>query len=199
MYRPLGELCADALFKLLCGMFPDLLPLNTYPKSPKMQQAIWPHKVAAKAEKTSFSFETSCLPTLRIGCSGSRDIFAVPGMALSHYMAKVNKGKVPSLKDMAQFLKAGTVAQIESFQAADPAMNKFAHMTAGPQDAVMMPLGWIYAERIALQHDFFGYKVCMLQKCDLEQIECWNRHFVRQDAASEIVQQVIDHLTLLES
>ena len=37
------------------------------------------------------------------------------------------------------------------------------------------------------------------QKCDLHQLEVWNRHFVRQEAASEIVQHVIDHLTLLDS
>ena len=171
--------------------------LTSTQKVGKLAATLKMQTMAARAEKTSFALEPSCLAAIRIGCRGTHDIYSVPCMELCNYLSASSKGNTPSLKEMAAWLKAATVAQIDEFMATDVA-NQFSHMTAGPQDAVLIPFGWLSAERVGRLNDFFGFKLCILKAKDLDQLEVWNRHFIRQDQPNELIQQLIDHIALLE-
>ena len=122
-----------------------------------------------------------------------------PSLELGQFLAQGNAEKrVPSMKDMASWLKNATTEKLTGFMRADPVKNLFYHCTAGPQDALVMPAGWLVAERIGTRHDYYGIKAPLIRKADLAELDAWSKYWVRQEKPHENIQMIIDALTLLD-
>ncbi len=72
------------------------------------------------------------------------------------------------------------------------------HATVGPQDALMLPVGWIFAERVGATCDCVGLKMSILRTQDLPQLEGWSKLWISQASQNAVLDAVIDALTLLE-
>ncbi len=75
--------------------------------------------------------------------------------------------------------------------------NDVYHATVGPQDALILPVGWIVAERINARSDTYGLKSALLRPSDQEDFEKWDKLWIAQQAQDPVLQGVIDVLTLL--
>jgi hypothetical protein len=105
---------------------------------------------------------------------------------------------MPGLKEVAKFMAKLTVESAVQFKKADETKNLIYHLTVGPQDALVLPVGWVYAERTQPKADVFGLKSILLRASDLSELERWNKLWISQQSPSEALNRVIDMLTLLE-
>ncbi len=88
--------------------------------------------------------------------------------------------------------------QVKAFSAFENGKHQVFHATVGPQDAVLLPVGFICAERVAAKADVVGFRVAILSLSDLADLEMWSKHFISQQAPDEVLHGVVDALTLID-
>ena len=88
------------------------------------------------------------------------------------------------MKTMAQWLKDADVDVVKKYLP-----RKLFHCTAGPQDGVILPLGWIWAERTKME-DCATLRLPIVRPSDVEKLEAWNTFWVRAGKPNENVQDI---------
>ncbi len=76
--------------------------------------------------------------------------------------------------------------------------HKIYHATVGPQDAVVLPVGWILAERVQAKADIYGIRCSLLAVGDLPSFERWSKMWTTQGCPNSTLHSVVDTLTLMD-
>jgi hypothetical protein len=112
----------SAVFHDTVGKFmpTGLLELSKHPTLPSVAELINPASFALKAEKVSFSTEHGMARTVRLTCSGSRDIYMASAWAVAEFLASTAVDrKWPALKDVAKWMRDLTEASVLAFMKAN--------------------------------------------------------------------------------
>jgi hypothetical protein len=68
--------------------------------------------------------------------------------------------------------------------------------TLGPHDVLLLPAGYLVAERVGVVADTYGIKCSVLLPSDLEAYEKFDKLFISQNCPDAVLSAVIDCLTL---
>ena len=71
--------------------------------------------------------------------------------------------------------------------------------TIGVQDALVLPVGWVFGERIGASQYFYGLMARIVSTADQDPLEKWNRLWVQQGAPNEDLQKALDVLCLQDA
>jgi hypothetical protein len=191
---------AKLFHETFAGLIADAVPLCKYPSDASSAEQLGPSVFAVRSDKTNFSVEAAVTRTVRLVASGSREVYCVSGWDVSAFLSKVSINKqFAQLKDVARWLKNLTEEQLKAFgQHESPGKHQVWHATMGPQDAMVAPVGWCYAERMGSRADVLGYKTSVLRKEDLSQLEEWRKVWISQGVNGDVINNVVDKLTLLD-
>ena len=144
-----------------------------------------PQITASRANKVTVSIEPCSLSTARLGFVGTRDFYAVPALALAKHLSQ-GSSEQTSMKTMATWLKDVDAEAVQKFLP-----NKLFHGTVGPQDALILPVGWMFAERADNQKDVLTIRVPILKRDHVENLDEWKTFWQRADKPNEILQAIM--------
>ena len=198
-HRPLGSDAQQEALRLLAGVIPktELVPHDKLQTSPALAADLKPVVFAIAKGRETFGMETAQLPTLRLAFDGTREVFCAPAMELMEHIASLSESKaLPTAKAVTTFLRGCTVDQMKSFILTNPTTNKFFHGTLGPQDALFLPAGWAFGEKVLSGSDVYGIRVQIIFKTNMPALDKFNSIFLSQQKPSPVLQRVLDFLAL---
>ncbi len=102
----------------------------------------------------------------------------------------------PRDEELAKWLRDLNEEMVNSFTKFSANKHKVWHATIGPNDALLLPVGYMIAERIGTNADLYGMKSSLLLPSDLEAYEKFDKLFISQAKPDAVLQSVIDTLTL---
>jgi hypothetical protein len=177
-----------------CRMDPAAL------KEQPVANDIKPAVFAIAREKEVCTQEAAYLATLRLGFEGTREFYCVPTLAMLEFVKTKSEGKTISMRELSETVKGCTPDYMKEFlqatgtdEALKPALF---HCTAGPQDVVYLPPAWSFVERVSRGSDFYGVRFQFLSLAHLPSLERVNEHLLGQQKPNEVLQRVVDFLTL---
>jgi hypothetical protein len=198
--------CCQAYLKatsaLISGIFEKLVPnsvlVSKHPSAPAIAEALNPRSFAVRADKVSYSIENGVVCTVRLCCAGTRDVYCVSAWRASEFLASMSpERRMPPLKNVAMWLKCMTPDVVQAFLKFHTG-NIVWQATLGPQDALVVPVGFIVAERVGTRSDLLGIRTALLRPSDLSLLGMWDKLWISQSCQSEVLSAVIDTLTLLD-
>ncbi len=192
---------ANLLHSTFSMFVPNAVPMSKHPTGSAAADAVNPATYAVKSDKISVSIENALSRTIRLGCLGTREVYLTNAWTLSEFMSSTSIDKrMPPMKNVAMWMRLASETTVKAFlQHNDKTKDMMWHATLGPQDALMVPPGWIVAERTAMTSDCYGFRTSIFCPSDLPELERWDRLWVTQAAQNETLHAVIDFLTLLDS
>lgn len=174
------------------------IDLSKYPTSQACLDALFPASFAVKADKTSFSVEAAVARTVRFTMCGTREVYCTDAMALIEFLAQTaTDRKKPPLSQLGRWMKSMSEEQAKAFMAFDDKKHGIFHATLGPCDALMLPTGYISAERVG-KADVLGVRFAIVKPGDLPKLDVWCKHFISQQCPNAVLHELVDALTLLE-
>ena len=153
---------------------------------------------AITANKMPQGLESAFASTLRIGFKGTREVFCVAGKAVVKYMTAISDSNAKrAMKQVSQFKKDLALGQAKKFADFNRDANQVYAATVGPQDALFLPAGWAFSERVTGQ-DCLGVRLTCVDRRDLALYEYFNDMMLSQSKANPTLQHVVSLLTLAE-
>ena len=192
---PLGMAARAEALRVSTGVAPKvgLVPHGVRKTSLARAADLKPVVFAAATGMDTFGMETEQLPTLRLASDGTREVFCAPAMELMEHIASLSESKaLPTAKAVTTFLRGCTVDQMKSFILTNPTANKFFHGTLGPHDALFLPAGWTFGEKVLSGSDVYGIRVQIIFKNNMPALDKFNSIFLSQQKPSPVLQRVLD-------
>ena len=154
---------------------------------------------AVMKDKEGRAMEAGQFSSVRLIFHGIREVYCLPGLGLLKYLAAHSENKaMPPVKTGFQWLANATQEQVEEFLDWDEDCVMY-HGTQGPQDALYLPAGWIWGERVKSGHDLIGVRVILAWPKDLSLHDKFISYFTSLRKPNQSTQRMVDFLTLHES
>ena len=151
-HRVMSDPGASRATEMFSKVFKDKLGISedkVKSAAPVLYKEIKAVTFAITANKKSHGIETAFMTTIRLGCKGTRELFCMPGVQLVKYLESTSPTHTkPTMKQISAFLKDITTEQANKFQDASKDEHLLFQGTLGPQDALVLPAGWAFGERV---------------------------------------------------
>jgi hypothetical protein len=156
-----------------------------------------PHAFVICGGKQTQGVEGGMLATLRLGFYGTRQVVCMPADELLTFVAKESDIKsAATMRQMTTWLRAATPEALKKFKEQPNA--KCYSGTLGPQDMLMLPAGWAFAERIQGTTDYAGMRFQFLQTNALPCLERLNTMMLAAERSVPLLGLAVDFLTLMD-
>lgn len=175
----------------LCGaVFPEEARFKPVPSA--IEEGISPIAFAVTKGRETCASEAGFLGSVRVGVKGTRTIVFAQVLHVSKFL---DSTAIPLQKVYHQFKTFSSEGMAAYLKTPGAVIY---HGTAGCFDAVYCPPGWMFAERISHNEDFFGFRHVMLLKDCLPNMSLLNEHLLILGKPSEPLQAAVDAMNLVE-
>ena len=127
---------------------------------------------------------------VRLTFSGTRQIALVQTAQVLEFM-QVQNFSAAKLRDVFGWLESMTPEHARKFANSNPIFCG----TVGPNDALFIPAGWCYYEKVG-SDDVAGIRCSFLFSVDMDPLEKMREYFKKIGKPNQVLQQALDLLVL---
>ena len=195
--KKLPEAEADAIFKLITGLFPDSDLLQQMPAA--IAEQLKPIKYAVAKGRQTCSVEGGHLTVIRLSGHGTRRLAFAPLLPLLRFHAQLSGMKMQDtpLQKVSHFFKSLPSESLMRFVALG-GENKVLYGTVGSFDAVYIPTGWVFAEHVQDKQDLIGLRVVVAPKPTKSSMNAVSDHLQIIKKPNDVLQQIFDAVVKAE-
>lgn len=152
--------------------------------------------VAKKGESVSGEFgHQSCI---RLCWKGTRRVVLLKTMDIVKFLANDGVGRASvTMQKVYNFVKTVSSEVLKKFEEAHPDSTQ--HATIGPLDALYIPSGWVFGERLQGNDDYIGLRMPIVVGSLLEPMQALNEQLIACGKPNETLQSTIDRMILVDA
>jgi hypothetical protein len=150
---------------------------------------------AVALEVETCSAEAGHCPCFRFCIKGSRHVILTPFMTMVKWLSKSIATSTLQPKLVYNHFKSMSAKTFEDYAKAHP--NELFHCSQGPNDALYIPAGWVFYEKVGKAADFVGLRRQLLCVAALPILEAIDAHLIAVGKPNELVQASISGLSMM--
>ena len=159
---------------------------------------LYPIRFAVAKSGESISGEFGHQSCIRLCWKGTRRVVLLKTMDIAKFLANDGGGRASvTMQKVYNFVKTVSSEVLKKFNEAYPDSSQ--HATIGPLDALYIPSGWVFGERLQGNDDYIGLRMPIVVGSLLEPMQTLNEQLIACGKPNEILQSTIDRMVLVDA